>query len=277
MADQAYTIQGMSWLNSQRGVLGTLTMVPGTGRQTITKNANGLTALSALNAPVMVSGQPHRLDVQTGILIREGASVVAHSYFAIDSVVGVAYQMTEWGLYNAAGLLIAILSADPGEVLQIKALTSTLKITLNLSAQGATAPTINVTYSVAGLGTAELNKVGGVQLSSNTDWTSTGAVVKSPKQIADAIAEAVADATPDLDVADIPNLPASKITSGEFDDDRIPGLPASKLDSGRLDKARLPADVVYDDDLGVEVVVHTTQTSYNAASSSDGKLHVLAV
>ena len=40
----------------------------------------------------------------------------------------------------------------------------------------------------------------------------------------------------------IPDLPAGKITSGEFDDDRIPDLPTSKIDSGRFNKDRLPSD-----------------------------------
>ena len=44
----------------------------------------------------------------------------------------------------------------------------------------------------------------------------------------------------DLEPDDIPDLPASKITSGEFEDDRIPGLPASKIDSGEFDDDRIP-------------------------------------
>src|SRR5690606_29352083 len=37
------------------------------------------------------------------------------------------------------------------------------------------------------------------------------------------------------------NLPASKITSGQFSPDLIPNLPASKITSGTFDRARLPA------------------------------------
>lgn len=43
-----------------------------------------------------------------------------------------------------------------------------------------------------------------------------------------------------LVAADIPNLPASIITSGSFDDNRIPNLDAAKISSGTLDAARIP-------------------------------------
>jgi hypothetical protein len=47
----------------------------------------------------------------------------------------------------------------------------------------------------------------------------------------------------DLDAAEIPNLPASKITSGTFADARIADLSASKL-TGSISDARLPANAL---------------------------------
>ena len=44
----------------------------------------------------------------------------------------------------------------------------------------------------------------------------------------------------ELDASDIPNLPASKITSGTLDEARIPSLNASKITAGTLDAARIP-------------------------------------
>ena len=43
-----------------------------------------------------------------------------------------------------------------------------------------------------------------------------------------------------LEAADIPSLPASKITSGSFAAARIPNLAASKITSGTFDAARIP-------------------------------------
>ena len=48
----------------------------------------------------------------------------------------------------------------------------------------------------------------------------------------------------DLDAAEIPNLPASKITSGTIDTNRISGLPASAISSGTFADARIAASNV---------------------------------
>jgi len=45
----------------------------------------------------------------------------------------------------------------------------------------------------------------------------------------------------DLDAAEIPNLAASKITTGSLGTDRIPDLAASKITSGTFPEARLPS------------------------------------
>lgn len=48
----------------------------------------------------------------------------------------------------------------------------------------------------------------------------------------------------DLDAAEIPNLPASKITSGSLGADRIPGLAASKITTGTFADARIASSNV---------------------------------
>jgi hypothetical protein len=48
----------------------------------------------------------------------------------------------------------------------------------------------------------------------------------------------------DLDAAEIPNIDASKITTGSLGADRIPGLAASKITSGTFDDARIAASNV---------------------------------
>ena len=57
-----------------------------------------------------------------------------------------------------------------------------------------------------------------------------------------------------LDASDIPNLPASKITTGTLDAARIPNLDASKITSGTLAAARIP------DLSGKYVTLDTAQT-----------------
>jgi len=48
----------------------------------------------------------------------------------------------------------------------------------------------------------------------------------------------------DLDAAEIPNLDASKITTGSLSADRIPGLAANKITTGTFDDARMPSTVL---------------------------------
>ena len=48
----------------------------------------------------------------------------------------------------------------------------------------------------------------------------------------------------DLDAAEIPNIDASKITSGSIADARIPNLDASKITTGSIADARIPASAV---------------------------------
>lgn len=51
-------------------------------------------------------------------------------------------------------------------------------------------------------------------------------------------------ATAPVSLSRLPNLPASKTTSGKFAQARIPNLPASQIDSGRFPEARMPQDII---------------------------------
>ena len=62
----------------------------------------------------------------------------------------------------------------------------------------------------------------------------------------------------------IPDLDASKTTTGVFPLDRIPDLDASKTTTGVFPLDRIP------------IVIHTTQASYDNASSTDNTIHMLA-
>ena len=52
---------------------------------------------------------------------------------------------------------------------------------------------------------------------------------------------ALLDSVGKILLANIPNLPASRTTSGAFTTARIPNLPASKITSGALATARIPS------------------------------------
>lgn len=59
-------------------------------------------------------------------------------------------------------------------------------------------------------------------------------------------------ATNAVTVGRVPNLPASKTTSGEFAQARIPNLPASKTTSGTFTDARIPDSIARTSDLDDE-------------------------
>lgn len=59
-------------------------------------------------------------------------------------------------------------------------------------------------------------------------------------------------ATDNVTVGRVPNLPASKTTSGEFAQARIPNLPASKTTSGTFADARIPDSIARTSDLDDE-------------------------
>ena len=89
----------------------------------------------------------------------------------------------------------------------------------------------------------------------------------------------------DLDAAEIPNLDASKITSGTIDSNRISGLPASAISSGTFADARIAASNVsqhatsFDDNKIVNDIstlglrVHT-QENLNASNTNSASFDV---
>ena len=89
----------------------------------------------------------------------------------------------------------------------------------------------------------------------------------------------------DLDAAEIPNLDASKITSGSFGTDRIPNLAASKITSGTFSDSRISASSVsqhatsFDDNKIVNDIstlglrVHT-QENLNASNTNSASFDV---
>ena len=89
----------------------------------------------------------------------------------------------------------------------------------------------------------------------------------------------------DLDAAEIPNLDASKITSGSFADARIPNLATSKITSGTFADARIAASNVsqhatsFDDNKIVNDIstlglrVHT-QENLNASNTNSASFDV---
>ena len=123
----------------------------------------------------------------------------------------------------------------------VTAMAAGLRLTFRVSQASADNPTLTVggitanlkRVTAAGLVNLQANELHEDGIYDVVYVAAEGFVVLS--------AVVVADAGLTLTVADIPSLPASKITSGEFAAERIPQLNADKIGSGTLDRARLPA------------------------------------
>lgn len=82
-------------------------------------------------------------------------------------------------------------------------------------------------------------------------------------------------------LAAVPDLPASKTTSGTFNASRIPSLPASQITSGTFDMARIPplGEVLFDEATTATAgltVSYTAQKSGVISPSGTEKILILA-
>jgi hypothetical protein len=73
-----------------------------------------------------------------------------------------------------------------------------------------------------------------------------------------------------IQAADIPNLDASKITSGQFGSSQIPSLDASKITSGQFEDARMPDKVVMMKDGSTKKVARGMQLVSAASGGTPG-------
>ena len=69
----------------------------------------------------------------------------------------------------------------------------------------------------------------------------------------------------------------NEIPSNSDIDGRVPTWARANSPSGTIPDSRIPSSIARDSELGPQITVHTTQTSYDAASASDGRIHVLAI
>ena len=69
----------------------------------------------------------------------------------------------------------------------------------------------------------------------------------------------------------------SEIPSNSDIDGRVAPFARQNSPSGTIPDSRIPSSIARDSELGPQITVHTTQTSYDAASASDGRIHVLAI
>ena len=107
-----------------------------------------------------------------------------------------SYQATEYGVFNNDGNMIIYYVAGNDDPPYTKAADdgSSLTIWSNVTITPTQGNNIAYDVAIAGLDQATKDAHGSVQLSGDDDWASTGAVVKSPKQIDDRIK----GSTPDL-------------------------------------------------------------------------------
>ena len=86
-----------------------------------------------------------------------------------------------------------------------------------------------------------------------------------------------AAATVALSAGNIPDLPASKITSGQFSTARIPNHSANKVNSGTLGTARIPnlsANKITSATLGVDRIPNLNASKINAGTLNAARVAV---
>ena len=116
--------------------------------------------------------------------------------------------------------------------------------TLDLTANTATYDGTKLTDAIdTAIGNADWRTGGTSGSSSFTGLTDTPSTYTASRFVkSNAAGDALEFAT--LAASDIPNLAASKITSGEFDSARIPNLNASKITAGTFGTARIADDAI---------------------------------
>lgn len=183
MASAIITTRGEQYINTNNGLRGSLKLIMGTGKRAVTRGVN------TLQTPYLLNGAQHEIEVfAVGVFRDSDGNAVGYSFRAVDSTPAASYAASEFAITSPDGHFVAYAAAGSAEgPIAVKNANQGLPYQLIAAYSGVTNPTINITTTVQGLSTATVGSIGGVQLSSDGDWASTGAVVKSPKQISDRI------------------------------------------------------------------------------------------
>lgn len=215
MAQATITTRGEQYINSNRGVLGTLYLIVGKARFDVTKGVVNL------SDPVQGGGRPAGVAfpggavlalpiIASGLVRNTAGEIVGFQFEAIDSQQGRTYSMSEMGVVaidGNVGRLIGYAARDASEgPLQIKASNGTLRIRMTFAVTGTAAQTITTTTTVQGLGDASETAKGAVQFTPDSaSYTQGIPFVLTPAQVQKLIA--------DIDV-DIDYASATEINAG---------------------------------------------------------------
>ena len=261
MATSIITNAGVADIAANNGFVGRYTIRVGTGR------GNAVATRTNLQTPVEVSGSPHNIGLSSFAPVTSAGQAIGVRARGIDTQSPLGYSATEMGLFKG-NTLIAYIVGDPGETLATKDRISPITLDWIIPIAPITNPTVNITYDITAAvpatdtvtGTVTLTQIRGLI----TAWWNALTTIPSNK-IPNLAASKITSGM--LNLLRIPNLPASKITSGVFNSLRIPSLDASKINSGKFANARIPTAT---STLVGGVKVRTlTEAQYDALTSKD--------
>ena len=181
MPSSVITTQGVAWLaqiiaRTDRS-LGTPYVKVGTGKLALSPSR------TALGTEYLLNGAEYRITppVISNIVDPDNSNITGFRLRYFDTGLS-EYEANEVGVFNDAGELVHYTIYADAEPTLNKGNPGGITFEIEVVLDPVSGASFTVETSIAGLGTATLTSIGGVQLSADGDTTSKGAKVVSPAQ-----------------------------------------------------------------------------------------------